>query len=72
MRGIRPSTLILCFSQTNERDSSEYINIMFSQTNERDCPSTLILCFHKQILEIRTSSLILCFSQTNERFVRVH
>ena len=34
MRGIRPSTSILCFSQTNERDSSEYINIMFSQTNE--------------------------------------
>ena len=56
MRENLPSTLILCFSQTNERDSSEYINIMFSQTNERDS----------------SEYINIMFSQTNERFVRVH
>ena len=63
MRGIRPSTLILCFHK-QMRDSSEYINIMFSQTNEIR-PSTFV----KQMRYVRVNIM---FSQTNERFVRVH
>ena len=54
MRGIRPSTLILCFHK---------------QMREIR-PSTLILCFHK--LKDSSEFINIMFSQTNEGFVRVH
>ena len=70
MRGIRPSTLILCFHK-QMRDSSEYINIMFSQKKSEIRPIKLILCFHKQMRD-SSEYINIMFSQTNERFVRVH